>query len=117
MFDFFKDAYLEAHGVDVDVARKERKERGKGSGRESFPGRAKAVIITMGCIFLVMQASQAVALLEGGVGSLVWAVAMCVLDLAIIILLLVKGRKFKVAAAILIVAFIVLECAYTFTVT
>lgn len=114
MFDFFKDAYLEAHGVDIDVARKERKERWeREGGKESFPGRTKAIIITMGITFLIMQASQVVALLDEGVGSLVWAAAMCALDLTIIILVLRKGRKVKVVAAILITVFIVLECACT----
>lgn len=114
MLDFFRDLYLETHGIDSEKAETERKAKAqkKRMGYILFSGRTKAMLLIMGVIFLVLQAVQARATLERGIGFLIADVSLCFMVIAAGILLLINRKKAQIAAAVLIAVFAVCEYLY-----
>ena len=114
MFDFFRDLYLETHGIDSEKAETERKLKAQRKRREYiiFSGRTKAVIIIMAIALIVIQTVQAAAILERGIVFLLTDIFLCLLALTAVILLLIRKRKTEIAAAVVIGVFAVCEYAY-----
>ena len=111
MFDFFKDIYLETHGIDSSRAMKENEE--KKEKKFLFSRKTKAIIIIMAVIFILMQIFQIMALIEkGGIELLAATIFLCMMAMAIVILLFIRNKKTEIAAAVLVGVFIVLDYAY-----
>lgn len=108
MFDFFKDMGLELKGIDSNAAKKERMEKReqKKLNRFIFSRGAKALVITMGVLYIFMAGSMIIALKDvtGATPHIVKYIAMSIADLVVIVALIFGKKKGEIVA--LVVAFI-----------
>ena len=114
MLDFFRDLYLESHGIDSKEAEKERqmKRQQKREKYILFTGKTKAVLIAMAVLFVIMQSFQIPVVFERGIGFLIADISLCIIAIVAAVLLLIRRKKTEIAAAILIAIFAVAEYCY-----
>lgn len=108
VFDFFRDMYFEAGGVDSKKADLERKLKAQEKRKSYliFSPKMKLLIAVMGVLYLAIQiAIFKETLTEGMFGVVVTIILSCV-DILCIVFLFLKGKKFEIAAAILMIAFV-----------
>lgn len=108
VFDFFRDMYFEAGGVDSKKADLERKLKTQEKRKSYliFSPKMKFLIAVMGVLYLVIQiAIFKETLTEGMFGVIATIILSCV-DISCLVLLFLKGKKFEIAAAILMLIFV-----------
>lgn len=109
VFDFFKDVYLEAQGIDSDEARKVREERKeiKKLGRYIFSKKMKISISFLAIIYLILVFIT----FKLGVNSLsvmnvIKYIILSLISLSVVVLFLFKSKKTEIIALVLIIVFI-----------
>lgn len=108
MFDFFKDAYAELNGLDVDKMKEERKNKRKQS--QIFSRRTKIIIVVVGVLYLVMAWMNISMILKSGFSPLILKyVLLSILDILIIITMLIKNKETKIASIVGIALFVIIN--------
>src|SRR5665647_2215869 len=108
MFDFFKDAYAELNGLDVDRMKEERKIKRKQS--RLFSRRIKIIIGVVGVLYLVIAWMNISMLLKSGFSPLILKyVLLSILDISIIITMLIKNKETEIASIVGIVLFVIIN--------
>lgn len=114
MFDFFKEAYLESKGLDVEKIKAE-----KISGREMkkkdkfiFSGNTKIIVYIFGIIYLLITGLNIFLVKESveiNAYGFVHYVFLPICDIAALISLAIKNKRAEIVALILILAFIIVQ--------
>ena len=112
MFDFFKDVYLEARGIDSDVAKAERDARleEKKKSRFIFSKGGKLIVFAFGIFYLIVSALNISVLKSTGAltaGKILQIIFLSGCDIACLVCLLVGKKKTEIAALILVIVFVV----------
>lgn len=114
MFDFFKEIYLEAKGVDVkalnDEKKREREEKKK--NKLIFSTSTKIIIYVFGILYLFVAGVSIVLLKESGsldLYNVIRFIFISLCDIAALICLAVGKKKTEIAALILIVLFMITQ--------
>lgn len=114
MLDFFRDLYLETHGIDSQKAEKERKakQEEKRKTYHLFTGKTRVLLICMAVLFIVIQTFNFPRIVGRGIFFVLTSIFLCVIAIAAIVLLLINRKKTQIAAAVLVGIFAVLEYAF-----
>lgn len=108
MFDFFKDAYAEINGLDVDRMKDERKNIRKQC--QLFNRKTKIIISIVGVLYLVIASTNILMLLKNGFSPLILKyVLLSILDISIIVTMLIKNRKTEIVSIVGIVLFVIIN--------
>lgn len=108
MFDFFRDMYLEAGGIDSKKVDLERKLKSQEKRRSYliFSMKMKFLIAIMGVLYLAIQIAIFKETLSEGILSVVVTIILSCVDISCLVLLFLKGKKFEIAAAVLMLVFV-----------
>lgn len=108
MFDFFRDMYLEAGGIDSKKVDLERKLKSQEKRRSYliFSMKMKFLIAVMGVLYLAIQIAIFKETLSEGILSVVVTIILSCVDISCLILLFLKGKKFEITAAVLMLVFV-----------
>lgn len=107
MFDFFKDLYYEAHGVDskaIECEKKEKKEK-RNEEKIIFSSSQKVIFLFLGLLYLLLFLLNAIVFGVRGSGALVTHILLCILDIAACTCLMIRTKKTEIAALILMILF------------
>ena len=112
MFDFFKDVYLEAKGIDSDAIKKERLQI-KNKTKEKkyiFSSKTKVLIIILGIVyFFISTASLSILKFQKDMIMLsIKFLILSIMDLAIITCLMIPKKKAEIIALIIIIVFVII---------
>jgi hypothetical protein len=113
MFNIFKDLSLYNRGIDPAAANKERNEKleEKRSKVIIFPAKAKATIIIIGALYLVL-AVIAVRLGASPLTTIKFTLSSVVV-IATCVFLVFKSKKTEIAALIFIALFFLIQVLFT----
>ena len=108
MFDFFRDMYLEAGGIDSKKVDLERKLKSQEKRRSYliFSMKMKFLIAVMGVLYLAIQIAIFKETLSEGILSVVVTIILSCVDISCLIILFLKGKKFEITAAVLMLVFV-----------
>lgn len=112
MFDFFKEIYLEKSGIDIQKLKEEREEkkRKENESKYLFSKGMKIFTIILGIMYLLIAISEITVLINIS-GSIIYILKILfqsLIDVAIIVCLMLKKKKYeKVAIGLIVLFFIV----------
>ena len=112
MFDFMKDLYLEACGLDLEQVKKERKEKLEIEKAETviISKKTKKSIIYIGIVFLLIHLmSLALAFAANDLTSIIKSAIMIFLTLITIICFLIKSKSAEFLGILFSVIIVILS--------
>ena len=111
MFEFMRDLLYDIGGIDTTAAKlmRDEKREEKKLSRHIFSKKAKALIITMGILYLIISITMiAIAWNAGnGITTILINGTLSLIDLAVCVCLIFGTKKTEVAALIGGIAFII----------
>lgn len=107
MFEFFKDIYYEAYGVDSKAIENEKKTKKWKKSEEKiiFSLSQKMSILLLGILYLVLLLLNTIIFGIKGTGSLITHILLSILDIAASTCLMIRTKKTETAALILMILF------------
>ena len=112
MFDFMKDLYLEACGLDLEQVKKERKEKLEIEKAETaiISKKTKKSIMYMGVVFLLIHfLSLALAITANDLTSIIKSAIMIFLALITMICFLIKSKSAELLGILVSVIIVILS--------
>lgn len=114
MFDFFKDMYLAASGLDMEKVREERKEKIELEKNEKIilSKQTKKYMVVFGVVFILIHVlSACAAFMMNDIIALVKSVIMVILALLSIICFLQKTKKAEIGGIVFLILIVLLTFA------
>ena len=114
MFDFFKEVYLEAKGVDVEALKAEKKKIKEEQKKNKFifSRSSKIIIYVFGLVYLLIAGLNIFLMKDFGGANVYYIMRflfLSICDIAVLVCLAIGKKQTEVAALILVVVFIITQ--------